>query len=73
MEKKFKEMVPAPMEMERILMRRKDPAERQKVLVFYDSLLQNIEDELDGKNILCNVFVIVIRILLPLFHNFKVD
>ncbi|XP_074034385.1 uncharacterized protein [Leptinotarsa decemlineata] len=46
---KFVEMVPPQYEMEKILARRKDPREREKVLTFYDVLLQNIADELDGK------------------------
>ncbi|RZC43002.1 uncharacterized protein BDFB_011753, partial [Asbolus verrucosus] len=48
MEQKFQEEVPE-YEMEKILTRRKDPAEREKVVTFYNVLLQNIEDELDEK------------------------
>ncbi|KAK4884846.1 hypothetical protein RN001_001117 [Aquatica leii] len=47
MEEKFQEMVPPMSEMERILLRRKDPVEREKVLTFYDALMQNIISELD--------------------------
>lgn len=36
-------------EMEKILAKRKDPKEREKAITFYKVLLQNIEDELDGK------------------------
>ncbi|KAJ8924526.1 hypothetical protein NQ315_007324 [Exocentrus adspersus] len=50
MEEKYAEMVPPVHEMEKILARRKSPAERMKVLTFYDVLLQNIADELDGKD-----------------------
>lgn len=46
---KFREYVPPVYEMEKILARRKDPKEREKVLTFYDVLMQNIADELDGK------------------------
>lgn len=46
---KFAEMVPPQYEMEKILARRKDPKEREKVLNFYDVLLRSIADELDGK------------------------
>ncbi|KAK9873406.1 hypothetical protein WA026_022465 [Henosepilachna vigintioctopunctata] len=45
---KFREYVPPVYEMEKILARRKDPKEREKVLTFYDVLMQNISDELDG-------------------------
>ena len=48
MEQKFKEEVPE-YEMEKILARRKDPKEREKVVTFYKVLLSNIEDELDEK------------------------
>lgn len=48
MMEKFKDMVPPVTEMEKILARRKDPKERQRVLTFYDALAQNIADELDG-------------------------
>lgn len=48
MDRKYKEMVPEPNEMEIILARRKDTKERQRVLTFYDVMLQNIADELDG-------------------------
>lgn len=48
LEEKYAEMVPPVYEMEKILAKRKDPAERVKVLTFYDVLLQNIADELDG-------------------------
>lgn len=47
MEQKYKEQVP-DYEMEKILAKRKDPKEREKVITFYNVLLQNIEDELDG-------------------------
>ncbi|CAH1169550.1 unnamed protein product [Phaedon cochleariae] len=46
---KFAEMVPPQTEMEKILARRRDPRERERVLTFYDVLMQNIADELDGK------------------------
>lgn len=46
---KFTETVSPQYEMEKILARRKDPKEREKVLNFYDVLLQCIADELDGK------------------------
>lgn len=48
MEEKFKEYVPPVSEMEQILLRRKDPVEREKVVSFYDALLQNINKELEG-------------------------
>lgn len=48
MEELYAEEVP-DYEMEKILAKRKDPAEREKVVTFYNVLLQNIEDELDGK------------------------
>lgn len=48
MKERFDEMV-RQTEMEKILARRKDPREREKVLTFYDVLMQNIADELDGK------------------------
>ncbi|XP_044264548.1 uncharacterized protein LOC123011256 [Tribolium madens] len=48
MEQKFREEVP-DYEMEKILARRKDPKEREKVITFYKVLLTNIEDELDEK------------------------
>ncbi|KAL3288842.1 hypothetical protein HHI36_003288 [Cryptolaemus montrouzieri] len=44
---KFREYVPPVYEMEKILARRKDPKEREKVLTFYDVLMQNIADEMD--------------------------
>lgn len=47
---KFAEMIPPQYEMEKILARRKDPKEREKVLHFYDVLLRCIADELDGKD-----------------------
>ncbi|KAF2885988.1 hypothetical protein ILUMI_20185, partial [Ignelater luminosus] len=47
MEEKFKEYVPPVSEMEQILLRRKDPVEREKVVSFYDALLQNINKELE--------------------------
>lgn len=53
-------MVPPVYEMEKILAKRKDPAERMKVLTFYDVLLQNIADELDGTNIKNTFFWILI-------------
>ncbi|GJQ82431.1 hypothetical protein Trydic_g11845 [Trypoxylus dichotomus] len=49
MKEKFKEYVPEPTEMEKILARRKDPKERERVITFYDILIQNINDELDGE------------------------
>lgn len=49
MQEKFKEYVPPQTEMEVILSRRKDPHERQRVITFYEVILQNIGDELDGK------------------------
>ncbi|VEN48521.1 unnamed protein product [Callosobruchus maculatus] len=49
MQRKFDDMCPALNEIEKILARRKDPKEREKVLAFYDVLMQNIADELDGK------------------------
>ncbi|KAB0800105.1 hypothetical protein PPYR_07985 [Photinus pyralis] len=47
MEEKFPEYVPPMSEMERILLRRKDPVEREKVLSYYEALLQNINSELN--------------------------
>lgn len=49
MEAKFREYVPPVSEMEQILLRRKNPGERAKVLAFYDALLQNINGELDNE------------------------
>ncbi|CAH1958648.1 unnamed protein product [Acanthoscelides obtectus] len=49
MQRKFDDMCPPLYEIEKILARRKDPKEREKVLAFYDVLMQNIADELDGK------------------------
>ncbi|XP_060531088.1 uncharacterized protein LOC132704831 [Cylas formicarius] len=54
LEQKFEELVPAQYEMEKILAKRHDPREREKVLTFYDVLLQNVADELDGKGPLEN-------------------
>lgn len=48
MAEKFKDMVPPVTEMEKILAKRKDPKERERVLTFYDTVAQNIVDELDG-------------------------
>ncbi|KAJ3638080.1 hypothetical protein MTP99_001488 [Tenebrio molitor] len=48
MEQKYREEMP-DYEMEKILARRKDPKEREKVVTFYKVLLTNIEDELDEK------------------------
>lgn len=48
MKEKFQQYVPEPTEMEKILARRKDPKERERVITFYDILIQNINDELDG-------------------------
>ncbi|KAF7280617.1 uncharacterized protein LOC143204855 [Rhynchophorus ferrugineus] len=47
-EQKYREEVPQ-YELENILAKRKDPKERERVLTFYDVLLQNVADELDGK------------------------
>lgn len=41
-------MVPEPNEMEKILIRRKDPRERRKVITFYEAVVKSIDDELDG-------------------------
>lgn len=49
MEQVFKEMVPPLSEMEKILARRKNPREREKVIKFYKDLLVNISDEIDGR------------------------
>lgn len=49
MQQKFAEYCPPQTEMERVLARRKDPVERQKVLTFYDALLHNIGQEMDGE------------------------
>ncbi|KAL1506659.1 hypothetical protein ABEB36_005984 [Hypothenemus hampei] len=46
--RKYNEEVPQ-YEMEKILAKRKNPEERQKVLIFYDTLLQIVADELNGK------------------------
>ncbi|XP_030763780.1 uncharacterized protein LOC115888254 [Sitophilus oryzae] len=46
--RKYQEEVPQ-YELEKILAKRKDPKERERVLTFYDVLLQNVADELDGK------------------------
>ncbi|XP_050515734.1 uncharacterized protein LOC114345139 [Diabrotica virgifera virgifera] len=54
MAEKFVEMVPPVTEMEKILARRKDPKYREKVLQFYDALMQHIADELDGKEVADN-------------------
>lgn len=45
---KYREEVPQ-YEMEQILAKRKCPKEREKVLTFYDTLLQIVADELNGK------------------------
>ncbi|KAF2901326.1 hypothetical protein ILUMI_04860 [Ignelater luminosus] len=47
MKEKFKEYVPPVSEVEQILLRRKDPVEREKIVSFYNSLLQNINKELE--------------------------
>ncbi|KAJ8966041.1 hypothetical protein NQ317_009903 [Molorchus minor] len=47
LDQKFRDMVPPVYEMEKILSRRKDPREREKVLTFYDVLMTNIADELE--------------------------
>lgn len=49
MEQKFAEYCPPQTEMEKILAKRKNPREREKVLTFYDVLLKSINDELDDK------------------------
>lgn len=46
--RQFNEDVPQ-YEMEKILAKRKNPQEREKVLTFYDTLLQIVADELNGK------------------------
>lgn len=48
LQEKYQQEVPPTHEMEKILARRKDPRERERVLTFYDVLMQNIADELDG-------------------------
>ncbi|XP_022914679.2 myosin heavy chain, clone 203-like [Onthophagus taurus] len=48
MKEKFQEFIPPITEMERILAKRKDPKERERVMTFYNVLLRNIADELDG-------------------------
>lgn len=48
MSEKFRDMVPPVTEMEQILAKRKDPKERERVLTFYDTVGQNIAEELDG-------------------------
>lgn len=48
MQRKFREFIPPVTEMERILARRKNPKEREKVVKFYTDLLKNIADEIDG-------------------------
>lgn len=58
MQQKFKEHVPPVSEMEQILLRRKNPAERERVLAFYDSLIQNINKELEGGKFFQNSFFI---------------
>ncbi|CAG9765463.1 unnamed protein product [Ceutorhynchus assimilis] len=45
---KYREEVPQ-YEMEKILAKRKNPRERERVLAFYDALLQIVADELSGK------------------------
>lgn len=49
LEEKYGEMVPPLNEMEILLARRKDPKERQKAITFYEVIVKNINDELDGK------------------------
>lgn len=49
MAEKYRQMVPEQTEMEKILARRKDPRERRKVISFYQGILKNINNELDGK------------------------
>lgn len=46
---KHQEIIP-DYEMEKILAKRKNPKEREKVLSFYDTLLQVVADELNGKS-----------------------
>lgn len=48
MEEKYGDMVREPYEMEKILARRKDPRERRKVITFYEAVVKNIDDELEG-------------------------
>lgn len=55
--------------MEKILARRKDPRERERVLTFYDVLMQNIADEIDDKTTEENETVE--GLLLQLINNLK--
>lgn len=48
MQRKFRELIPQMTEMERILAKRKNPKEREKVVKFYSDLLKTIADEIDG-------------------------
>lgn len=64
---KYGEMMPPEYEMEKILARRKDPKEREKVLTFYDVLLRCIADELDGKQ--TEVNETVEGLLIQLIHD----
>lgn len=51
MAQKYQEMVPEQTEMEKILARRKDPRERRKVVTFYEGVVKNINEELDGMSL----------------------
>lgn len=49
MEQKFAQMVPALTEMERLLINRRNPEERDRVLKFYTVVIRNVGREIDGK------------------------
>lgn len=49
MEEKFAQMVPALTEMERLLINRKNPEERERVLQYYGVVIRNISREIDGR------------------------
>lgn len=67
--RQYEQQVPPQYEMEKILARRKDPKEREKVLTFYDALMQCIVDELDGKAFVENATIE--GLLEQLVHDLK--
>lgn len=51
LEKQFQKMVPPISEMERLLLNRQNPAERRRVVAFYESILANVGKEINGRYI----------------------
>ncbi|GLV36695.1 Serine Protease Immune Response Integrator [Carabus blaptoides fortunei] len=49
LEKQFQKMVPPISEMERILLNRQNPAERRRVIAFYEAISANVAKEINGQ------------------------